>query len=163
MTRPLPARCRWSLLFVVLAIAVSTAARAETGGDDTANTRELCRRLFDAIDEPAITFGLQGHELRPSGHAALDRIINFARNCPHGTIVIIGHSDSIGDEAFNIHISLRRAQAVADYLQLGGVRADRIATEGRGSARPIADNDTRSGRAKNRRIELQLVLPAGSE
>lgn len=162
MTRLVPARCRWSLLFVVLAIAASTAASAETGGD-TANTRELCRRLFDAIDEPAITFGLQGHELRPSAHAALDRIINFARNCPHGTIVIIGHSDSIGDEAFNIRISLRRAQAVADYLQQGGVRADRIATEGRGSARPIADNDTRSGRAKNRRIELQLVLPAGSE
>ena len=162
MTRARPARRRWSLLLVAIAAAASVAIDAETV-DDTADTRELCRRLFDAIDEPAITFGLQGHELRPSAHAALDRIINFARNCPDGTIVVTGHSDSIGDEAFNIHISLRRAQAVADYLQQGGVQADRIAVEGRGSSRPIADNDTRVGRAKNRRIELQLVLPAGSD
>lgn len=162
MTRTLPAQRRWALLLVALTIAASPAANAEAGSD-TVDARELCRRIFDAIDEPAITFGLQGHELRPSAHAALDRIINFARNCPHGTIVITGHSDSIGDEAFNIHISLRRAQSVADYLQQGGVRADRIAVEGRGSSQPIANNDTRSGRAKNRRIEFQLVLPAGSD
>ncbi len=160
MTRTLPALCRPLIMFVLLTIAVSPAANTEAGSA-VADADELCRKIFDAIDEPAITFGLQGHELRPSAHAALDRIVNFARNCPHGTIVIIGHSDSIGDAAFNIHISRRRAQSVADYLQQGGVRADRIRVEGRGSSEPIATNDTRSGRAKNRRIELKLVLPAG--
>lgn len=143
-------------------ITQGAAAYAEA---DMSNVDDdaLCRRIFDAIDEPDITFGLQGHELRPAAHAALDRIINFARNCPRATIVVIGHTDSIGDESFNMHISRRRAQSVADYLLQGGVRADRIRVEGRGSSRPIADNGTRSGRAKNRRIELQLVLPSGSD
>lgn len=156
MTRTSPARSRWSLALALLTVAADPAATA-------ADADELCRRIFDAIDEPAITFGLQGDELRPAAHAALDRIINFARNCPHGTIVIIGHSDSIGDENFNIHISRRRAQSVADYLQRGGVRADRIRIEGRGSSQPLADNDTRSGRAKNRRIELKLEQSAGGD
>lgn len=161
MTRTGPAHGRWLLAIAVLAFAPAPAAGDATN-DDVASD-ELCRRIFDAIDEPAITFGLQGHELRPSAHAALDRIINFARNCPRGTIVIIGHSDSIGDERFNTHISRQRARSVADYLLRGGVPANRIAVEGRGSAEPIADNSTRTGRAKNRRIELKLVLPAGSD
>ncbi|MDX1518144.1 MAG: OmpA family protein [Woeseiaceae bacterium] len=144
-------------LVIALLAFVPAAAAGDTIDD------ELCQRIFAAIDEPAITFGLQGHELRPSAHAALDRIINFARNCPDGTIVIVGHSDSIGDERFNIHISRQRAQSVADYLLRGGVPANRIAVESRGSSEPIANNDTRTGRAKNRRIELKLVLPADSD
>ena len=151
MTRSWPA---------IALVMVATGAVADAGAVDE---NELCQRVFDAIDKPAVTFGLQGHEIRPSAHAALDRVIDFARNCPRGTIVIIGHSDSIGDESFNMHISRRRAQSVADYLQQGGVPAGRIRIEGRGSSEPLADNATRSGRAKNRRIELRHVLPAGGD
>lgn len=158
MTNALPAHRWWPPLAALLTISISTASHAENVNPAPLDD-ELCLRIFDAIDEPAITFGLQGHDLRPSAHAALDRVINFARNCPHGTIVVVGHSDSMGDEVFNIHISRRRAQSVARYLLQGGVPADRIRVEGHGSSQPIADNDSRSGRAKNRRIELQLALP----
>lgn len=135
---------------------------AETGGD-SADNDALCRRVFDAIDEPDIRFGLQSDELRSSSRAALDRIINFARNCPGYTIVIIGHSDALGDPAFNIEISRRRAQAVASYLQRGGVDPSRLHVEGRGSSEPVADNETRSGRAKNRRIEFELAALRADE
>ena len=124
--------------------------------------KSLCQRVFEAIDRPNIVFGLQGHELRTSSFAALDRIINFSRNCPDAVFLIVGHSDSIGDEAFNLLISRRRAASVADYLQRGGVDESRIRIEGRGSAEPVADNSTRSGRARNRRVELELLpRPAG--
>lgn len=155
MTRVAPARRRLPLA-VVLAIAAMHSPSAAEPAKDPADTRELCRRVFDAIGQPNITFGLQGHVLRTSAYAALDRVIDFARNCPQGTIVIVGHSDSIGDEAFNLEISRKRAASVADYLRRGGVPAARLQIVGRGSSKPVADNGTRSGRAKNRRIELRL-------
>lgn len=150
-----PARRRHPLaaLLVIAAMHTPSAAEPATEPEDT---RELCRRVFDAIDEPNITFGLQGHVLRTSAYAALDRVVDFAGNCPQGTIVVVGHSDSIGDEVFNLFISRLRAQSVADYLQRGGIPADRLRVVGRGSLEPVADNGTRSGRARNRRIELRL-------
>lgn len=158
MTCRTPARRRLPLASVLPVVALGMTAIAEPGNDDQ-DTADLCRRIFDAIDEPAIAFGLQGHKLPPAAYAALDRVIQFTRNCPDGTIVIIGHSDSIGDESFNLAISRLRAQSVADYLRQGGVRADRLRVVGRGSSEPVADNDTRSGRARNRRIELKLETP----
>lgn len=155
-------RCPAPRQLPLIAVLLIATPGADAGpGNIEPDTAGLCRRIFDAIDEPAITFGLQGHDLRPSAYAALDRVINFARNCPAGTITIIGHSDSIGDESFNLVISRLRARSVADYLQKRGVPADRLRIEGRGSSQPIATNDTRSGRAKNRRIELRLTTPPG--
>lgn len=121
---------------------------------------ELCQRVFDAIDEPDIKFSLSGSELRTASYAALDRIVNFARNCKAGSIEIIGHTDSVGDDTVNLAVGHLRAVAVADYLVSRGVRRDRLIVNSRGSAEPVADNETRYGRSRNRRIELRL-LPAG--
>lgn len=159
MTLRSPAARRLPLIAALLLAVTGPVAHAEPGNDES-DTAALCSRIFDAIDEPAITFGLQGHDLRPSAYAALDRVINFARNCPAATIAVIGHSDSIGDESFNLAISRLRARSVADYLQRGGVPPERLRVTGRGSSEPIADNDTRSGRARNRRVELHLAAPA---
>lgn len=123
---------------------------------------QLCRRVFDAIGTPDIKFSLSGSELRTASYAALDRVVNFARNCRSGTIEIIGHTDSLGDEAVNLTIGRLRATAVADYLVSRGVRPERLKVNSRGSAEPVADNDTRYGRSRNRRIELQLLPPSGS-
>lgn len=142
-----------------LILACLGSLGAVEAGSDAVDGDALCRRVFDAIDDPHITFGLQSDELRSSSFAALDRIVNFTRNCPRYDVVIIGHSDALGDEAFNIDISRRRAQAVADYLKRGGVSATRLRVEGRGSSEPVADNATRSGRAQNRRIEFELATP----
>ncbi|NNC77785.1 MAG: OmpA family protein [Woeseiaceae bacterium] len=129
---------------------------------DSPPINELCQRIFDAIDEPAIAFALSGSELRTASYAALDRIVNFAHNCATGTIEIIGHTDSLGDESFNVHVGRQRAIAVANYLVGRGVEPDRLKVISRGSAEPVADNDTRIGRSRNRRIELRWLPERGS-
>jgi len=75
-----------------------------------------------------------------------------------GTISIIaeGYTDNIGTEAYNQALSLRRANAVRDYLVAGGVSASRISVEGFGESKPVASNRTDDGRAQNRRVELHI-------
>lgn len=70
----------------------------------------------------------------------------------HEVLTIIGHTDSTGPEEYNMQLSLRRAQAAADYLESLGI--DGITVKGMGESEPVADNGTREGRAKNRRIEI---------
>lgn len=117
----------------------------------------LCLRVFNAINEADVEFAVSGIELRTASYAALDRIVNFADNCTDGAIEIVGHTDSLGDDAVNLHVGQLRARAVASYLRAGGVPANRLKIASRGSSQPIADNETRSGRAKNRRIEFRLL------
>lgn len=75
-----------------------------------------------------------------------------------GTVLIVaeGHTDSRGTDAYNENLSLRRANAVRDYLVAGGISRSRIAVEGHGESRPVATNDTDDGRAQNRRVELRV-------
>ena len=67
---------------------------------------------------------------------------------------IVGHTDSTGTEAYNQALSVRRAQAVRAYLIAAGIDAARLTASGKGESSPIASNDTRDGRAKNRRVEF---------
>ena len=80
---------------------------------------------------------------------------------PASTVQVIGHTDSDGDAAYNIGLSQRRANAVADILQAGGVTFDRLTTIGRGEEEPIASNLTAEGKAQNRRVEI-VVIPTKS-
>ncbi|MDH3746614.1 MAG: OmpA family protein [Gammaproteobacteria bacterium] len=124
--------------------------------DESLSVDALCHKIFTAISDDQIQFQLSGSELKTSSYAALDRMINFARDCGNRAIHISGHSDTSGNVDSNRALSLQRAQAVADYLQQGGITLDRLQVEGRGSAEPIADNSTAHGRARNRRIEFAL-------
>ncbi len=72
-------------------------------------------------------------------------------------VVAVGHTDTTGPASYNQRLSVRRAEAVKAYLVSNGVPAGRIFTEGKGEMNPIANNDTRAGRAKNRRVEVELV------
>ena len=89
----------------------------------------------------------------------LDRLAHAARSCP-GTIRIEGHTDIIGRTAFNRSLSEARAQAVRAALIERGIPAQRLSAQGFGAARPIADNRTENGRARNRRIEFHAVAAA---
>ncbi|MBK8673972.1 MAG: OmpA family protein [Bacteroidetes bacterium] len=75
---------------------------------------------------------------------------------PTYKVSIIGHTDNIGNEDFNVKLSLLRAKVVLDYLVLNKIDAKRISIEGNGSKQPIADNNTEEGRAKNRRSEIRI-------
>ncbi len=117
---------------------------------------ELCRNAFSALALGPVSFAQSSAELRPSSFATLDRITEFAHDCPSATIVIRGHTDSSGDEAWNQHLSLARAQAVADRIASNGIAPRRLIVHGAGSSEPIADNATAYGRELNRRIEFEM-------
>ena len=84
----------------------------------------------------------------------LRELAEIAKECPAFRIEIEGHTDSEGTDERNQRLSDRRAKAVADFLTRAGVEASRLSTVGYGASRPIADNDTEDGRARNRRIEF---------
>lgn len=84
----------------------------------------------------------------------LDQVARVLKDAPDATVRIEGHTDNFGEPAFNQALSLARAEAVVAYLASQGVSRDRLKAVGVGQERPIASNDTRAGRLKNRRVEI---------
>ena len=72
-------------------------------------------------------------------------------------VISVGHTDSVGGDAYNQKLSVRRAEAVKAYLVSKGIEANRVYTEGKGKKQPVADNKTAEGKAKNRRVEIEVV------
>lgn len=95
--------------------------------------------------------------LKDEGKQKLDDIVNQLDGVALEVIVAVGHTDSVGPEAYNQRLSVRRAEAVKAYLVSKGIEANRVYTEGKGEAQPVADNKTKEGRAKNRRVEIEVV------
>ncbi|MFO1433353.1 MAG: OmpA family protein [Candidatus Competibacteraceae bacterium] len=103
-------------------------------------------------------FDFNKYNLKPAGMAKLDELAAKLQQLgPAVTAVgVTGHTDSVGSEAYNLKLSQRRAQAVADYLVQRGVNPSIIQTRGMGKSNPIASNATPAGRAQNRRVEITV-------
>jgi OmpA-OmpF porin, OOP family len=95
--------------------------------------------------------------VKPEGRAKLDDLIDKVKGINLEVIIAVGHTDSIGTAAYNQRLSVRRAEAVKAYLVSKGIEQNRIYTEGKGESQPVADNRTAEGRAKNRRVEIEVV------
>lgn len=95
--------------------------------------------------------------LKPEGRAKLDDLVSKIQGINLEVIIAVGHTDSIGTEAYNQKLSVRRAEAVKAYLVSKGIEKNRVYTEGKGEKQPIASNKTAEGRAKNRRVEVEVV------
>jgi OOP family OmpA-OmpF porin len=95
--------------------------------------------------------------LKPEGKAKLDDLIAKMKGISLEVIIVVGHTDSVGTDAYNLTLSTKRAEAVKAYLTSNGVEKNRIYTEGKGKSSPIADNKTKEGQAKNRRVEVELI------
>ena len=95
--------------------------------------------------------------LKPEGKAKLDDLIGKVKGINLEVIIAVGHTDSVGSDAYNQKLSVKRSEAVKAYLVSKGVEKNRVYTEGKGEKQPVADNKTKEGRAKNRRVEIEVV------
>ncbi len=105
-----------------------------------------------------VSFDFNSAAIKPSFRSTLDKVSDILGRYNRTHITIVGYTDSIGSDAYNRNLSLRRAQAVADYVENRGVQVSRVRPEGRGESEPRASNDTEAGRQLNRRVEL-LIIP----
>lgn len=99
--------------------------------------------------------------LKPEGRAKLDDLVSKMRGLNLEVIIAVGHTDSVGTDAYNQRLSVRRSEAVKAYLISKGIERNRVYTEGKGEKQPVADNRTAAGRAQNRRVEIEVVGTRG--
>src|SRR5947208_12256127 len=104
-----------------------------------------------------VHFDFDKAELKPDGKATLDELASKVRGINLEVVIAIGHADMIGSDAYNQKLSVRRAEAIKAYLVSKGIEPNRIYTEGKGEKQPVADNKTTEGRAKNRRVEIEVI------
>ncbi|MFT7773009.1 outer membrane protein OmpA [Roseateles sp.] len=102
-------------------------------------------------------FDFDKSTLKPEATAKLDDLVSKTKGINLEVIIAVGHTDSIGSDAYNQKLSIRRSEAVKAYLVSKGVEPNRVYTEGKGEKQPVADNKTAEGRAKNRRTEIEVV------
>lgn len=113
--------------------------------------------LKDAFDN--LTFETNKDIIKKESFPYLDELANTMMESPSWTLRIIGHTDNVGKDDFNMDLSLRRANSVKKYLVSKGVNESIITSEGKGETMPIATNDTKEGRALNRRVEFVITKP----
>jgi OOP family OmpA-OmpF porin len=95
--------------------------------------------------------------LRPEAQAKLADLVDKTKGVNLEVVIAVGHTDSIGTKEWNQALSVRRAEAVKAFLVSKGIEKSRVYTEGKGMTSPVADNKTAEGRAKNRRVEVEVV------
>ena len=102
-------------------------------------------------------FDFNKSELKSEAKSKLTDMVGKLKSINLEVIIAVGHTDSVGKDAYNQKLSVRRAEAVKAFLVSKGVEASRVYTEGKGEKQPVADNKTAAGRAKNRRVEIEVV------
>jgi len=95
--------------------------------------------------------------LKPAARTSLDNLSGQIKSLALEVVIATGHTDSVGTDAYNQKLSVRRADAVKKYLVSKGIADNRIQIEGKGESQPVADNKTDDGRAKNRRVQIEVI------
>ncbi len=121
---------------------------------ETYKSKETSRGTVLVLDD--LLFDSGGAALHLGSQKNLDPLIHYLQESPRRKVTIGGHTDSVGEDAYNQTLSLRRADAVRDYLIRSGIDENRIITRGHGEFYPVATNSTREGRQLNRRVEILI-------
>ena len=119
-----------------------------------AKPKPVAEKVTFAAD---VLFDFDKAVIKPEGKSKLDDLANKVRGINLEVVIAIGHADSIGSDAYNQKLSVRRAESVKAYLVSKGIEPNRIYTEGKGEKQPVASNKTADGRAKNRRTEIEVI------
>jgi len=119
-----------------------------------AKPKPVAEKITFAAD---VLFDFDRATLKPEGKAKLDDLAAQVRGINLEVVIAIGHTDSIGTDAYNQRLSVRRAESVKAYMVSKGIEPNRVYTEGKGEKQPIASNATRDGRQKNRRVEIEVI------
>jgi len=120
-----------------------------------------CVRKEQVVVLPNIEFEFARAELTSGGREELGKVLRFMNDQPELRLEVWGHTDDKGTEAYNLRLSQKRAASVVQFLTGSGIAAARLESAGFGESRPMADNSTEEGQARNRRVELHIRAPAG--
>lgn len=137
----------------VAAPAPAPAPAPKVAAAPTKTTEKVEQKISLAGDA---LFATNSATLTDAGKASVDPVVVGVRGLSDYSISLFGHADSRGNDAYNMQLSERRAQSVADYLISKGVPASAISVYGRGETEPVASNATREGRAQNRRVDVTV-------
>lgn len=132
----------------------------KTSGNDTTYTINIPLIPIEvnaSVVLKNVFFDVNKAELKPESMIELDKVVQLMKDNPTLKIEINGHTDNVGKPADNLTLSNNRAKAVINYFLYKGVAADRLSSKGFGETKPVADNTSEQGRAKNRRTELKVV------
>lgn len=142
----------------IAAEPVSVAVDEIADIDFSLDPRAACEAAFNAVlDQNSVTFESGNAVISRESGATLDKIMAVSEQCESRFVFELGgHTDSVGDRAFNIFLSEQRAQAVADYMIARGFDGARLRVVGYGPDMPVAENATPEGRAANRRLEFKV-------
>ena len=133
----------------------------ETIGDSGALVTNTGSSLIVTLPE-AITFDTDSTFVRGSLQSTVTQLAGNLQQYPGSVVEVIGHTDNVGDPSYNQNLSARRAESVASILINNGVSGSRIRAYGRGETSPVAANDSSTGRAQNRRVEIVIVPTQGA-
>ncbi|MGB6268998.1 MAG: OmpA family protein [Olleya sp.] len=122
----------------------------------------VVERVDDAIvvtfDETSgVYFDTAKYNINTASQETLNKLINIFREYPDTSILVVGHTDSVGSEESNMTLSKNRANAVTNYFTQKGLNPSRLTTNWFGESQPINDNSTAEGRAKNRRVNIAIL------
>lgn len=147
--------------------AVGGATGAIIGRSMDRKAQELADELDDVtvqrVEEgiavsfdSGLLFDFDSATLKTNARENLRKLAEIMNDDQDTDLLVVGHTDSVGDESYNLRLSERRAQSAANFLVSQGIASSRIQMEGRGLYEPIADNDTEAGRQENRRVEIAM-------
>ena len=152
---------------VLIGAAVGGAAGALIGNYMDKQAAEIERDIEGAKVErvgegikitfdSGILFDVNKANLKEYCRSELTKLATILNKYNDTNILLAGHTDSTGSDGYNLELSRRRAQSVADYLVIQNVNAQRFTVSGYGESDPVATNDTEGGRAQNRRVEVAI-------